>query len=208
MFCPNCGAQLDDNALFCGSCGAKIAAKSQSAATSSTAAPIQPVVSGHPLVSFKIGNMDFSIVKENINFTGLICAIVAFISLFLPYLTVSYRNIVHDDNASISINFFKGTTTNAVFITIALLVYIAANVFGKKLFSRITSYVILVFLFIIILGMEKDSNTWANTLVIISDKATLYPGVGFYFECMSIVIMSVGGLIKNRLSKFIKNKSH
>ena len=152
--------------------------------------------------------MDFSIVKENINLTGLICAIVAFISLFLPYLTVSYRNIIHDDNTSISINFFKGTTTNAVFITIALLVYIAANVFGKKLFSRITSYVTLVFLFIILLGIERDSNAWANTLVIISDKATLYPGVGFYFECISVVIMSVGGLIKNRLSKFIKNKSH
>lgn len=85
MFCPNCGTQLEDGALFCGSCGAKIAAPAQTAATSSAASA--PAAPGRPLVSFKIGNMDFSIVKENIYFSGLIAAVVAFIALFLPYLT-------------------------------------------------------------------------------------------------------------------------
>ena len=66
MFCPNCGTQLEDGALFCGSCGAKIAAPAQTAATSSAA--YAPAAPGRPLVSFKIGNMDFSIVKENIYF--------------------------------------------------------------------------------------------------------------------------------------------
>ena len=29
MFCPNCGNQIPDNALFCGNCGAKIEPKQQ-----------------------------------------------------------------------------------------------------------------------------------------------------------------------------------
>lgn len=111
MFCPNCGTQLEDGALFCGSCGAKIAAPAQTAATSSAASA--PAAPGRPLVSFKIGNMDFSIVKENIYFSGLIAAVVAFIALFLPYLTCKVDFL--GEKAKQSVNFFSGTTSNAVF---------------------------------------------------------------------------------------------
>ncbi len=52
MFCPNCGTQLEDGALFCGSCGAKIAAPAQTAATSSAAsAPAAPADRSYPLKS-------------------------------------------------------------------------------------------------------------------------------------------------------------
>ncbi len=103
MFCPNCGTKLEDGSLFCGNCGAKLAEPTQTAATSSAASA--PVTPGKPLVSFKIGNMDFSIVKENIYFTGLIAAIVAFIALFLPYITCSIN--VFGEKAKESMNFFS-----------------------------------------------------------------------------------------------------
>lgn len=204
MFCPNCGAQLDDNALFCGSCRAKIAAKSQSAATSSTTAPIQPVVSGHPLVSFKIGNMDFSIVKENIYFTGLIAAIVAFIALFLPYITCSIN--VFGEKAKESVNFFSGTTSNAVFITIVLIVYIALNLFGKKLGSRIASYVALAFLLITIIGIKSDISDALDMIGYFSDAVKVYPSIGFYIELIAMIVMSFGSLIKSKLLPLIIKK--
>lgn len=202
MFCPNCGTQLEDGALFCGSCGARIAAPAQTAATSSAASA--PAAPGRPLVSFKIGNMDFSIVKENIYFSGLIAAVVAFIALFLPYFTCKVD--FFGESAKQSVNFFSGTTSNAVFITLVLLVYIAANLFGKKLFARITSYVALAFFIITLIGIKSDISDVLDGLEYFSDAIKVYPSIGFYIELIAMIVMSFGSLIKSRLLPLIIKK--
>lgn len=202
MFCPNCGTQLEDGALFCGNCGAKIAAPAQTAATSSAASA--PATPGKPLVSFKIGNMDFSIAKENIYFSGLIAAVVAFIALFLPYLTCKVE--IFGEKAKQSFNFFSGTTSNAVFITIVLLVYIAANLFGKKLFARITSYVALAFFLITLIGIKSDISDVLGDFGYFSDAVKVYPSIGFYIELIAMVVMSFGSLIKSKLLPLIIKK--
>lgn len=202
MFCPNCGTQLEDGALFCGSCGAKIAAPAQTAATSSAASV--PAAPGRPLVSFKIGNMDFSIVKENIYFSGLIAAVVAFIALFLPYLTCKVDFL--GEKAKQSVNFFSGTTSNAVFITLVLLVYIAANLFGKKLFARITSYVALAFFIITLIGIKSDISDVLGGFEYFSDAIKVYPSIGFYIELIAMIVMSFGSLIKSKLLPLIIKK--
>ena len=186
MFCPNCGTQLEDGALFCGSCGAKIAAPAQTAATSSAASA--PAAPGRPLVSFKIGNMDFSIVKENIYFSGLIAAVVAFIALFLPYLTCK-------------VDFFGEKAKQSV-----NLVYIAANLFGKKLFARITSYVALAFFIITLIGIKSDISDVLGGFEYFSDAIKVYPSIGFYIELIAMIVMSFGSLIKSRLLPLIIKK--
>lgn len=199
MFCPNCGAQLEDGALFCGNCGTKIAAPAQTAATSTTA---ESVAQGKPLVSFKIGNIDFSIVKENIDFMGLIAAVAAFISLFLPYITYSVE--FFGEKAKDSINFFSGTTSNSIFITIVLIVYIAANLFGKKRVSQIAAYVALAFTLITAIGVGSDISKIKDSVGYFSDAVKIYPSIGFYFEIIASLVMSLGWLIKSKLLPLIK----
>lgn len=205
MFCPNCGAKLDDDALFCGECGTKIAAP-QAAAT--TAAPAsQAPASSKPLVAFKIGNMDFSIVKEKIDFIGLIAAIVAFIALFLPYVTVSSNFMGMKDKASF--NFFTGTTSNAIFIMIIILVYIAANLFGKKLASQISAYVLLAFVIITIIGINSEVSSIIDSYDyygVFSDAIKVYPSIGFYLMLIASLVMSFLWLIRSKLLPLIKKQ--
>ena len=194
MFCPNCGAKLDDDALFCGECGTKIAAP-QAAAT--TAAPAsQAPASSKPLVAFKIGNMNFSIVKEKIDFIGLIAAVVAFIALFMPYFTVSAKQ---------SFNFFSGSGSNAVFLLIVILVYIAANLFGMKRFAQVAAYALLAFVLITIISIKGSiADVTGYSSYGISAKA--YPSIGFYLLLLSSLVMSFSWLIKSKLLPLIKKQ--
>ncbi|MCD8215925.1 MAG: zinc ribbon domain-containing protein [Clostridiales bacterium] len=40
--CPNCGTELEDNALFCDECGAQLNQQTESLSTTSTASPAVP----------------------------------------------------------------------------------------------------------------------------------------------------------------------
>ncbi len=201
MFCPNCGAKLDDDALFCGECGTKIAAP-QAAAT--TAAPAsQAPASSKPLVAFKIGNMNFSIVKEKIDFIGLIAAVVAFIALFMPYFTVSASALGY--TAKQSFNFFSGSGSNAVFLLIVILVYIAANLFGMKRFAQVAAYALLAFVLITIISIKGSiADVTGYSSYGISAKA--YPSIGFYLLLLSSLVMSFSWLIKSKLLPLIKKQ--
>lgn len=190
MFCPNCGSELEEGSVFCGSCGTKI--NPEAATTAATAA-----APGKPLCSFKIGNMDFSIVKENIDILGCAAALVAFISLFLPYLTCSVNLWGYKEKESI--NFFSGTTGNAVFITLAIIVFIAASVFGKKFFAQITGYVTLAFVLITAIGLGGDIAEAKNELGGFSDAIKAYPSVGFYILLLASLVMAFSWLIRSKL---------
>lgn len=201
MFCPNCGAKLEDGALFCGECGTKVAAAPQAATTAAPAA--QAPALSKPLVSFKIGNKDFSIVKEKIDFIGLIAAVVAFIALFMPYYTVSIS--VLGQKAKESANFFTGTPSNAVYIMIVILLYIAANLFSKKLPAQIISYVLLAFVVITIIGIK------AQTADVVADygyygSIKVYPSIGFWLMLIASLVMSFSWLIKSKLLPLIKKQ--
>lgn len=201
MFCPNCGAKLEDGALFCGECGTKVAAAPQAATTAAPAA--QAPALSKPLVSFKIGNKDFSIVKEKIDFIGLIAAAVAFIALFMPYYTVSIS--ILGQKAKESANFFTGTSSNAIFIMIVILLYIAANLFGKKLPTQIISYVLLAFVVITIIGIK------AQTADVVSDygyygSIKVYPSIGFWLMLIASLVMSFSWLIKSKLLPLIRKQ--
>lgn len=201
MFCPNCGAKLEDGALFCCECGTKVAAAPQAATTAAPAA--QAPALSKPLVSFKIGNKDFSIVKEKIDFIGLIAAVVAFIALFMPYYTVSIS--VLGQKAKESANFFTGTPSNAVFIMIVILLYIAANLFSKKLPAQIISYVLLAFVVITIIGIK------AQTADVVADygyygSIKVYPSIGFWLMLIASLVMSFSWLIKSKLLPLIKKQ--
>lgn len=202
MFCPNCGAKLEDGALFCGECGTKVAAAPQAATTAAPAA--QAPALSKPLVSFKIGNMDFSIVKEKIDFIGLIAAVVAFIALFLPYVTVSVNFL--GQKAKESANFFTGTPSNAVFILIVILLYIAANLFGKKLPTQITAYVTLAFVIITILNIKSEASDVIDSYSYFSDAIKVYPSVGFWLMLIASLVMSFSWLIKSKLLPLIKKQ--
>ena len=199
MFCPNCGSKLDDDALFCGECGTKIAAP-QTAATNAAPATQAPV-SGKPLVSFNIGNRNFSIVKEKIDFFGLIAAIVAFIALFLPYYTVSVN--ILGQKAKESANFFTGTSGNAVFLLIVIFVYIAANLFAQKRAKQVTAYVLLAFLVITIIGIKAET---AGVIAAYSYYGSIkvYPSIGFWLMLIASLVMSFEWLIKSKLLPLIK----
>lgn len=201
MFCPNCGAKLEDGALFCGECGTKVAAAPQAATTAAPAA--QAPALSKPLVSFKIGNKDFSIVKEKIDFIGLIAAVVAFIALFMPYYTVSVS--ILGQKAKESANFFTGTPSNAVFIMIVILLYIAANLFSRKLPSQIISYVLLAFVVITIIGIK------AQTADVVADygyygSIKVYPSIGFWLMLIASLVMSFSWLIKSKFLPLIKKQ--
>lgn len=188
MFCPNCGSELEEGSVFCGSCGTRVAPE---AAATTAAAPSKP------LCSFKIGNMDFSIVKENIDFMGCIAAVVAFISLFLPYVTCSVNFLGYKEKESI--NFFSGTTGNAIFITLAIIIFIAASVFGKKLFAQIAGYVTLAFVLITAIGLGGDISEVKSKLGGFSDAIKAYPSIGFYLLLLASLVMAFSWLIKSKL---------
>ena len=212
MFCPNCGSELEEGSVFCGSCGTRLAPEAAATTVAATS---------KPLCSFKIGNMDFSIVKENIDIMGCIAAVVAFISLFLPYLTCTIET--WNGKVTKSTNFFAGTTSNAIFITLAVILFIAANVFGKKLLTQIIGYVNLAFVFITIIGIGSDiakfksklfgisdslldelsqwglGNYSSSLINELSDEIKVYPSVGFYILLLASLVMAFSWLIKSKL---------
>lgn len=122
----------------------------------------------------------------------------------MPYLTCKVEFL--GQKAKQSFNFFSGTTSNAVFITIVLLVYIAANLFGKKLFARITSYVALAFFIITLIGIKSDISDVLGDFGYFSDAVKVYPSIGFYIELIAMVVMSFGSLIKSKLLPLIIKK--
>lgn len=87
-----------------------------------------------------------------------------------------------------------------------LLVYIAANLFGKKLFARITSYVALAFFIITLIGIKSDISDVLGGFEYFSDAIKVYPSIGFYIELIAMIVMSFGSLIKSRLLPLIIKK--
>ncbi len=89
MFCPKCGAKLPDNAAFCGSCGAQLAARQQqvkqAAAVSSAArpsggaTPAVPVASGVSVAGMSLAPIDL---------VGRILAVISAIMLFMPIISI------------------------------------------------------------------------------------------------------------------------
>ncbi len=188
MFCPNCGSELEEGSIFCGSCGTRVAPE---------AATATAVATSKALCSFKIGKMEFSIVKENIDFLGCIAAIVAFISLFLPYFTCSVDFWGMKEKESY--NCFSATTSDAVLITIVVILFIAACVFGKKLLTQIFGYVNLAFVIIKAISLSGDIAEIKSQLGGYSDAIKAYPSVGFYFLLIASLVMAFSWLIKSKL---------
>lgn len=188
MFCPNCGSELEEGSIFCGSCGTRVVPE---AATATVPAPSKP------LCSFKIGKIDFSIIKENIDFLGCIAAIIAFISLLMPYFTCSVNFMGYKEKESFSC--FSQTTGDAVLITIIVVLFIAACVFGKKLLTQIFGYINLAFVLIKAISLGGDLSKVKEELGVWGDSIKAYPNVGFYLLLIASLVMAFSWLIKSKL---------
>lgn len=193
MFCPKCGAQLEDGSVFCGNCGTKISPEDAAA----TAVPAEK-----PLVSFAVGKMNFRIVKGNIDFIGCIAAIVAFIALFLPYVTVSAN--IFGMKEKQSLNFFSGTTTNAVFITIVILCFLATAVFGLKRIAMSAGYATLAFVLITSINLAGDIAEVKDEYSYLGSIVKVYPGAGFYILTIASLVMAFSWLIKSKVLPLLK----
>lgn len=187
MFCPNCGTELEEGSIFCGNCGTRIVSE----AATTTA------VSSKPIFSFKIGKMDFSIIKENIDIFACVFAVIAFISLFLPFFTCSVNLFGMKKKESFSC--FSATTSDAVIITIILLLFIASCVFNKKLLNRILGYANLGLVLIKAISLGSDLSKIKNELGDFGSAIKAYPNVGFYFLIISSVVIAFSWLIKSKL---------
>ena len=118
-FCPNCGAQVDDNAPFCPNCGAKQAAAQaapQQAAPQQVAPPKQPV--------------DLSFLKKAITnplfiLGAIICGIVAFFIKLTP--TLGVEGGTNFTLFYMARNDFIGKTALYVFMMIFLIVMVGTT---------------------------------------------------------------------------------
>lgn len=190
MFCPNCGTQLEDGAAFCSGCGTKIEA---------------PKASSNALVSFNIGKVKFEIVKEKIDFIALVAAIVAFISLFLPYVGVSVK--AFGEKYSETAGMFEVSKGNAIFLLIAILAFIVIDVFGFQFIAKIVGYVPFAFMLISVLSLAHDLKEAKEELGGFSDYVKTYPAVGFWFLIISTAVIAFSWAIKSKLIPLIKSKT-
>lgn len=113
-FCPNCGAQVDDNAPFCPNCGAKQAAAQ--AAPQQAAPPKQPV--------------DLSFLKKAITnplfiLGAIICGIVAFFIKLTP--TLGVEGGTNFTLFYMARNDFIGKTALYVFMMIFLIIMVGTT---------------------------------------------------------------------------------
>lgn len=185
MFCPNCGKQLDDTVKFCDGCGSKVADETATTQTANASG-------SKPLVAFNVAGINFSIVKEKIDFIGLIAALVAFIALFLPYFTISVPLLGISESYT-----FYHNSNNGSFILVVLLLYIFFNVFGFKTIKNIVGYVYCVFMVIAALSFVSEiKNNYRNFKNLIDYNA------GFWLLVITAIIIAGVPLVK----KFILKK--
>ncbi len=124
-FCANCGAQLDDKAMFCKECGAKqpetsAAAPQANAATSAPASPTAPVSDGSPIGA--MGEKLSAMSPEQKKKIGIISAIAA-AAVILVIVVVSvvvsltkYQKIDCKELVYVSYSGVEGNATASVFL--------------------------------------------------------------------------------------------
>lgn len=194
MFCPKCGTQLEDGSVFCGSCGTKIEQEAASAEASPAA--------GKPLAAFKLGNMNFQIVKEKIDLIGLVAAVVAFISLFLPYYTCSVEAWGLKEKESC--NFFTGTTGISIFLLLAILAYIACNLFALKRQKQICGYVALACVVFTAIDLVQNIAEVKAAFSFYSSAIKVYPSIGFWIMLIAALVMGLSWLIESKVLPLVK----
>lgn len=183
MFCPKCGKQLEDTVKFCDGCGSKVADETATTQTANASG-------SKPLVAFKVAGINFSIVKEKIDFIGLIAAVVALIALFLPYATISVFGF------SQSATFFHDAN-NGAFVLIALLAYIFCNIFGFTKVKDSLGYVYSVIMIITAIDFVSEVK---KTLGDYDDM--LKYGAGFWLLIITAIVIVGMPIVK----KFVLKK--
>lgn len=113
MFCPGCGAKIDDGARFCPVCGQQIqatASASAHAAAHAQAAPSQPQYAAQPQAAPAFSAAPASAVHPALSITRIIpcaLAVVAIILSFMPWFSISPTVVQASSYASQGANFLS-----------------------------------------------------------------------------------------------------
>lgn len=113
MFCPGCGAKIDDGARFCPVCGHQMQAAAPApthAAAHAQAAPNQPQYAAQPQAAPAFSAAPASAVHPALSITRIIpcaLAVVAIILSFMPWFSISPTVVQASSYASQGANFLS-----------------------------------------------------------------------------------------------------
>lgn len=113
MFCPGCGAKIDDGARFCPVCGHQMQAAAPApahAAAHAQAAPSQPQYAAQPQAAPAFSAAPASAVHPALSITRIIpcaLAVVAIILSFMPWFSISPTVVQASSYASQGANFLS-----------------------------------------------------------------------------------------------------
>lgn len=113
MFCPGCGAKIDDGARFCPVCGHQMQATASApahAAAHAQAAPSQPQYAAQPQAAHAFSAAPASAVHPALSITRVIpcaLAVVAIILSFMPWFSISPTVVQASSYASQGANFLS-----------------------------------------------------------------------------------------------------
>ena len=113
MFCPNCGNQLADNALFCANCGTAISTPAQASPVKE--APAAPVAEAAPAApSAEAAPKANPNKKRNLTIAGIAAAVILVIILCFVFLGGGDHGSPEDVAEAYIEAIISGSATNAV----------------------------------------------------------------------------------------------
>ena len=138
MFCPKCGAQVPDNAQFCGSCGAHIKQAPTSPAPGSVPGPVptpstppSPITSG----SSSLGSLAGGI-GGFLPIARIVAGIVLIVAFFLPFYSVYGLIEMSPMQMTFGIDFYgshiDGEIRNLYYLIPGIAALVAAFVYKNK----------------------------------------------------------------------------
>ena len=226
-FCPNCGAQVDDNAPFCPNCGAKQAAPQQVAPQQPI--PQQPVVKKEfmipgveekPVDALKNGNTTLY------SFAAIFFSVLAFIMSLIPIFKIKIgddknRSTIFGSIGDFSDQFNKGGGLMFfriffMILFIASLIYLVIKIIMKKfngtdLKIALAGQGVYLFINIVAFNFLTGAAAVSGALAVAwgGGKIKIGPNFGgvlyFIFSILAILCLCVP-LVVPAIQKLIKKK--
>lgn len=167
MFCQKCGKELVKNAKFCTGCGTAVERLNE---------------------TINITTRGFMSRREDgINYTGVIASVVAFISLFLPFLTFRIWGFTK----SISLYNYSDEKISLILIVVTGLMYVLRK-------DKIAFTVAIMNLVIVLYD-------WMEAIKFL-DKSFIMGQLSFgFYLCLFSSIVMVGAYLISKLAKIVRN---
>ncbi|MBR6107593.1 MAG: zinc ribbon domain-containing protein [Oscillospiraceae bacterium] len=185
MFCKACGRNNPDGALSCIGCGAPLGQDTAGAPGMGMQGMGAPIQNPYPTAPNAYVPAGFAAPtsSKKLNIIGIIGAIIAFISVFLPYATVSFMGF------SQSVSLHSAGGSDWLIVSGAALIGLVLSVIGNPVGPIVGGAVCIIVGF-----LENNSITEAMDAAGVDLSEYISKGAGCYMLFIGGAVMLVGGI--------------